>query len=478
MSTSRGLAMLPLPNLLRSTAIFHACSSASLVKAGSAAISLAVAKGSSMPRLLASPILATARATIFSQFVAGEGLRHARAIASQLAECNVRCIVDHSTEELEDDHLRQHNLDMKLELLRTLSSELSGACSFVPVKMTSLISPTLLERLTDGVERHAAASSVGAAAAGAAAGGSPLPPGLPTLDEAADAAELDGAHERTELTSAMARLRTLCDGARAVGVPLLLDAEQTHRQPAIRLIARTLSAEFNREGGAGAQPLVYDTHQAYLVGAEARLHDDLAHARASGYVLAVKLVRGAYRAGEMARDPTVLQPSKDHTDAAYDRCAALLLEAALGDGAEGAADDAKGAADGGAPLQQPTQQPTQQPPHGPAAASLLLATHNRQSALSVAEELRQRGAPSGHGRVHFAQILGMADDLTLSLGLAGCSAHKLVPYGSFDEILPWLLRRLEENQDALGACATERPLLRAELARRLAATFRGGGGRM
>ena len=68
--------------------------------------------------------------------------------------------------------------------------------------------------------------------------------------------------------------------------------------------------------------------------------------------------------------------------------------------------------------------------------------------------------------MHFAQILGMADDLTLSLGLSGCNAHKLVPYGSFEEILPWLLRRLEENQDALGACSIERPLLRAELARR------------
>lgn len=452
MSTSRGLAKLPLPSLLRSTAIFHACSSASLVKAGSAAISLAVAEGSGMPRLLASPILAAARATIFSQFVAGEELRDARAIASQLAECNVRCIVDHSTEELEDDHLRQHNLDTKLDLLRMLSSELSGACSFVPVKMTSLISPTLLERLTEGVERHAAASSPGSASSG----GGGLHTGLPTLEEAADAAELDGAGGRAELASAMARLRTLCDGARTVGVPLLLDAEQTHRQPAIRLIARALSAEFNSGAQGAHHPLVYDTHQAYLVGAEARLRADLAHARATGYVLAVKLVRGAYRAGEMARDPTALQPSKDHTDDAYDRCAALLLDAALG---------AEGAGDSGAPSQQP------------GAASLLLATHNRQSALSIAEELHRRGVSSGHGRVHFAQILGMADDLTLSLGLAGCSAHKLVPYGSFDEILPWLLRRLEENQDALGACATERPLLRAELARRVAAACRGGAAR-
>lgn len=457
-TTAKGLAKLPLPNLLRSTAIFHACSSEALVKAGSSAISLAVARGS-MPRLLADPILAATRATIFRQFVAGEALRDARAIASQLAECNVRCIVDHSTEELEEDHLRQHNLDAKLQLLRTLSSELDGACSFVPVKMTGLISPTLLERLTEGIERHAAASGNsirgGDTASGSGGANGTLPLALPTLEEAANAAGLDGESERAELSSAMARLRTLCDGASEVGVPLLLDAEQTHRQPGIRLIARTLSAEFNRSG-VGATPLVYDTHQAYLVGAEERIRADLAHARLHGYTLAVKLVRGAYRSGEMLRDPSALQPSKARTDEAYDRCAALLLEAALGSGAEGG-----GGAGGG----------TFPPPPPSDAAALLVATHNRQSALSVAEALRQRGAALGHARVHFAQILGMADDLTLSLGLAGYNAHKLVPYGSFDEILPWLLRRLAENQDALGACATERPLLRAELARRAGAAL-------
>ena len=102
---------------------------------------------------------------------------------------------------------------------------------------------------------------------------------------------------------------------------------------------------------------------------------------------------------------------------------------------------------------------------------MLLATHNRSSALAVADALRARVVPLQHPRVHFAQILGMADDLTLSLGLAGCNAHKLVPYGSFEEVLPWLLRRLEENQDALGACATERPLLRAEVGRRVRAAL-------
>ena len=72
-----------------------------------------------------------------------------------------------------------------------------------------------------------------------------------------------------------------------------------------------------------------------------------------------------------------------------------------------------------------------------------------------------------HPRVHFAQILGMADDATYGLGAAGYNALKLVPYGAFDELLPWLLRRLEENSSILGAAAEERPLLRRELRRRV-----------
>ena len=65
-----------------------------------------------------------------------------------------------------------------------------------------------------------------------------------------------------------------------------------------------------------------------------------------------------------------------------------------------------------------------------------------------------------------AAILGMADDLTLALGARSFNALKLLPYGKLEEVLPWLLRRLEESQDALGASADERPLLRREVHRR------------
>ena len=328
----------------------------------------------------------------------------------------MRCIVDHSVEELDAEHERQKNLETKLELLKTLSSELGASCSFVPIKLTSLVAPYMLERLTEGL--HAATSCTDDVADG--------------IETVAGAAGLSDA-ELAELNHSVDGLRELCSGAAHAGIPILLDAEQTHRQPAIRLIARELAREFNT-----GSPLVYDTHQAYLRGAANRVAAELEHARRGGYTFAVKLVRGAYRVGEAQRDAGVLQPSKRHTDDEYDRCAQMLLDAA-----------------------------TDESP----VAAVLLATHNRASVDTFTSRMLANGIAEDHPRIHFAQILGMADGLTLGLGLEGFNAHKLVPYGKLTDVLPWLLRRLDENHDALGAAAYERPLLRAEWRRRAGACF-------
>ena len=71
----------------------------------------------------------------------------------------------------------------------------------------------------------------------------------------------------------------------------------------------------------------------------------------------------------------------------------------------------------------------------------------------------------------FATILGMADHLSCYLGLSGYNACKLVPYGEFDELLPWMLRRLEENSDVVNAGQQEKYLLWKEVRRRLGLGF-------
>mmetsp|Transcript_27902 Transcript_27902/g.91003 ORF Transcript_27902/g.91003 Transcript_27902/m.91003 type:complete len:432 (-) Transcript_27902:90-1385(-) len=417
--TARGLAALSSPRLAQSAAVLHLCGSRLLVNGA-----VALLRAASSRPAAGLPLLWAMKQTAFRHFTAGESLADVRAAAATLAPAGVRMIVDHSTEESEAADARQANLRAKVALLGKLRAELAGECVFVPIKLTALASPTLLERLTAGAGRLGGGG-------GGCGGGCPE-----ALRAAAEAATLTAAEEG-ELEEGLALLRALAAAAREEGISLLLDAEQTHRQPGITLLARLLASEFNAPGAE--RPVVYHTVQAYLRSAEHEVEAELEAARGGGYSFAAKLVRGAYRHTELSRAPAALQPSKSHTDAAYDTCARTLLRAVA-----------------------------EAPPASPRRrAALLLATHNRASARAVAEEVDALKLPRSDPCVHLAQIQGMADDLTLTLGLMGYNALKLMPYGHFDEVLPWLLRRLEENQDALGAAGEERPLLRHEMRRRL-----------
>ena len=77
------------------------------------------------------------------------------------------------------------------------------------------------------------------------------------------------------------------------------------------------------------------------------------------------------------------------------------------------------------------------------------------------------GAKSARRKVYFGQLLGMADHLTFNLGNRRFNSYKYVPYGRVDEVLPYLIRRAQENGDLLGGSSHESSLLFAELRRRL-----------
>ena len=105
------------------------------------------------------------------------------------------------------------------------------------------------------------------------------------------------------LESSFEHLSELCAMAKQLQLPLLLDAEQSNRQPAIDFMCRRLQQRFNVSGGAGAHGnnIIYNTFQMYMVGAERRLARDLAHAQRNDHGFAVKLVRGAYLVTEVER---------------------------------------------------------------------------------------------------------------------------------------------------------------------------------
>ena len=134
-------------------------------------------------------------------------------------------------------------------------------------------------------------------------------------------------------------------------------------------IARALSAEFNPRGAA---PTLYNTHQMYLRGARATLDEEAAHAAEAGYVLAVKLVRGAYMQTEPA---AALQPSKGATDDAYD--GAALPAAARKKRASALSIPA------GWSRETLRHEPRSLPPAQPRSASSRLALHPRCIAMNA-----------------------------------------------------------------------------------------------
>jgi proline dehydrogenase len=104
--------------------------------------------------------------------------------------------------------------------------------------------------------------------------------------------------------------------------------------------------------------------------------------------------------------------------------------------------------------------------HGP-GLEIMIATHNETSIRKAADLMTELGLVPNEECVHFAQLYGMSDHLTFTLGHHGYNAFKYLPYGKVREVMPYLVRRAQENADVLGNTGTELRLLHDELRRRL-----------
>lgn len=248
------------------------------------------------------------------------------------------------------------------------------------------------------------------------------------LTDVSDGKKLDTEDQR-EWQLVLGRLERICAGAAQAGVPVLIDAEESWMQVAIDAMADTMMARFNKE-----KAIVFNTVQLYR-------HDRLAFLKAShakavegGYHLGVKLVRGAYMEKERDRAEDKGYPSPIHVDkAAVDRdyddalryCAEHLDRIAV-----------------------------------------CVGTHNEQSTLLMARLMNEKGLAHGDKRVWYAQLLGMSDNISFNMAAAGYNVAKYVPYGPVREVLPYLIRRANENTSARGQTGRELGLIMAELKRR------------
>lgn len=246
-----------------------------------------------------APALHAVRRTVFPHFAAGVHIDECAATAARMSEkASAHSIIDWSSEEAEGPEELERNLLSKLELLESVKSKMPRTARFVAVKLTALVEPALLETVT--AEMHAAASTDVASGTGTA-----TLPKVVSLDQLGSLSATD----RAAVSAAIFRLQKLAEAARAAELRLLLDAEQTDRQPAINLIARELQKRTNpwRSQAASCSakdgqrdvftpPVVYNTFQMYLDDAPlyggTSLAAELAYAKAHGFTMAAKVVRG------------------------------------------------------------------------------------------------------------------------------------------------------------------------------------------
>ncbi|KAH6651668.1 proline dehydrogenase-like protein [Truncatella angustata] len=234
-----------------------------------------------------------------------------------------------------------------------------------------------------------------------------------------------------------AAIDAVCDLARERNIPLLFDAEQTALQSGIDDWTLEYQKKYNTVPG---HALIYGTYQAYLKACPAVLGSHLAAAAKEGFTLGVKLVRGAY----LGADPRhIIHDTKEDTDKCYDGISESLIRREWND-----------------VLSQDAKYPL---------VSLLIASHNLDS-------VRHARAIRPVGELAMAQLQGMADEVSCELvcvkkkddKVSGDStrAYKYLVWGTTGECMKYLLRRANENKDAVGRTRSGRDAMWGEVKRR------------
>lgn len=226
------------------------------------------------------------------------------------------------------------------------------------------------------------------------------------------------------------RIDHLAQKAYEFGVRLLIDAEHYATQPIIDDITYQLMRKYNKE-----RAIVFNTLQMYRTDRYTHLLEQHAIARQNGYVLGMKFVRGAYMDQERLRAkelgyPDPICKTKEETDFNFDQAIHYCVD-------------------------------------NMNTVEFFCGTHNEVSNRKLADLIVNARLTPQDKRIYFAQLYGMSDNITYSLAEKGYNVAKYIPYGPVDEVLPYLIRRAEENTMVKGQTFRELDLINREWERRL-----------
>lgn len=335
------------------------------------------------------PVEGIIKSTIFEQFCGGETISECEKVISKLGASNIGTILDFAIE----GKSREEDFDnTKDEILRTIDRAKDDPNMPFSVFKVTGVAP------------------------------------LGTLERLSTKKRLD-AKSQAKCERIQQRVSEICAHAFEAGQPLFIDAEESWIQDAIDRLAEGAMQRYNRDA-----PIIFTTLQMYRIDRLQFLREARKRANAGGYVLGVKLVRGAYmekereRAAEL-RYPDPIQPDKESTDADYDAAIEFCLDHL---------DD----------------------------VAFVAGTHNETTTQLLAQKMHARGIPTDHPHVFFSQLYGMGDNLSYVLAKNNYNVSKYVPYGPVKDAVPYLSRRAEENSAAAGFVSRELDLITAEIKRR------------
>lgn len=235
--------------------------------------------------------------------------------------------------------------------------------------------------------------------------------------------------EEAEWQRIVGRYEQICKTAKECGIALLIDAEESWMQVAADELCEEMMRKYNTDG-----VVVYNTLQCYRWDRLDYLKDLYERSRKQGFKLGFKVVRGAYmeKENDRAQDnayPTPICKSKEATDQNFNTVMQFIMD-------------------------------------NIADIHLFLGTHNERSSYLAMEIMDAKGYRRNDERIWFGQLYGMSDHISYNMAEAGYNVAKYIPFGPVKDVMPYLIRRAEENTSVAGQTSRELDLLVRERKRR------------
>ena len=335
------------------------------------------------------PISGPIRLTIFDHFCGGRDIEECKPAIQKLSSQGVFTILDYGVEAKNEEAELDETADYLEKTLEFAKADKD--VNILSIKITGLFPDELLKKFSKGNK---------------------------FTDE-----------ETEKWNKGKQRVDRVAKAAHDSDIQLYFDAEESWLQPAIDSLVTEAMKAYNKE-----KPIIFNTIQLYRHDRLAYLKSAYAEARLEDYILAVKLVRGAYMEkerehAEAEHRPSPIQPDKESTDRDYNAALEFCMEYI-------------------------------------ANIAFCNATHNEESCRLLCELVENSVVRNDHPHIFTAQLFGMGDNLSFNMAKMGMNVAKYMPYGPVKEVVPYLMRRARENTSVNGSMSRELNLLQQEIERR------------